>query len=78
MERIAVLSDVHGNMTAFDAVLRDLDARGIDTVLNLGDVVGKGPRGSAAVARSRERCAVRSAATGTTSCPTRTRCATRP
>lgn len=58
MERIAVLSDVHGNMTAFDAVLRDVDARGIGTVLNLGDVVGKGPRGSAAVARSRERCAV--------------------
>ncbi|MCC2319882.1 metallophosphoesterase family protein [Cellulomonas xiejunii] len=58
MERIAVLSDVHGNMTAFDAVLRDIDARGIDTVLNLGDVAGKGPRGSAAVARSRERCAV--------------------
>lgn len=56
MERIAVLSDVHGNMTAFDAVLRDIDARGIARVLNLGDVVGKGPRGSAAVARSRERC----------------------
>lgn len=58
MERIAVLSDVHGNMTAFDAVLRDIDARGIGTVLNLGDVAGKGPRGSAAVARSRERCAL--------------------
>ena len=58
MERIAVLSDVHGNMTAFDAVLRDVDARGITTVVNLGDVAGKGPRGSAAVARSRERCAV--------------------
>ncbi len=58
MERIAVLSDVHGNMTAYDAVLRDVDARGITTVVNLGDVVGKGPRGHAAVARSRERCAV--------------------
>ncbi|MFS0704115.1 metallophosphoesterase [Cellulomonas sp. 179-A 9B4 NHS] len=58
MERIAVLSDVHGNMTAYDTVLRDLDARGVTTVVNLGDVVGKGPRGHAAVARSRERCAV--------------------
>ena len=57
-ERIAVLSDVHGNLTAFDAVLADIDARGITTVLNLGDVAGKGPRGSATVARSRERCAV--------------------
>lgn len=58
VERIALVSDVHGNMTAYDAVLADIDARGIGTVLNLGDVAGKGPRGSAAVARTRERCAV--------------------
>ncbi|GIG29621.1 metallophosphoesterase family protein [Cellulomonas marina] len=56
--RIAVLSDVHGNLTAYDAVLADIDRRGITTVLNLGDVAGKGPRGSAAIARTRERCAV--------------------
>jgi predicted phosphodiesterase len=58
MERIAVLSDVHGNVTAFRAVLRDIESRGITTVLNLGDVVGKGPRGSQAVALSREHCTV--------------------
>lgn len=58
LERIAVLSDVHGNMTAFEEVLRDIDRRGITTVLNLGDVAGKGPRGSAAVALSRQRCSV--------------------
>lgn len=57
-ERIAVLSDVHGNVTAFRAVLADIEARGITTVLNLGDVVGKGPRGSQCVAISREACAV--------------------
>lgn len=57
VERVAVLSDVHGNLTAFQAVLDDLGRRGIDTVVNLGDVVGKGPRGSACVALSRERCA---------------------
>jgi predicted phosphodiesterase len=54
--RIAVLSDVHGNMTAFDAVLDDIEARGITRVVNLGDVVGKGPRGAEAIARTRERC----------------------
>lgn len=58
LDRLAVVSDVHGNVTAFEAVLRDIDARGITTVLNLGDVAGKGPRGSRAVAMSRERCAV--------------------
>ena len=57
-ERIAVVSDIHGNMTAYDAVLADIAARGIRRVINLGDVTGKGPRGSAAIARTRERCEV--------------------
>lgn len=57
-ERIALISDIHGNLTALTAVLADIDARGIETVYNLGDVAGKGPRGSAAVALSRQRCAV--------------------
>jgi putative phosphoesterase len=56
LDRIAVVSDVHGNMTAYDAVLADIDARGIQRVINLGDVIGKGPCGSAAIARTRERC----------------------
>nr|WP_129337273.1 metallophosphoesterase family protein [Cellulomonas endophytica] len=58
MERIALVSDVHGNLTAYRAVLADIAARGIRTVINLGDVAGKGPRGSAAIALTRERCAV--------------------
>jgi predicted phosphodiesterase len=58
LDRVAVVSDVHGNTTAFAAVLDDIDARGITTVLNLGDVVGKGPRGSEAVKLTRERCDV--------------------
>jgi predicted phosphodiesterase len=58
VERIALVSDLHGNVTAFDAVLADIRSRGIATILNLGDVAGKGPRGSACVARSREHCAV--------------------
>ena len=56
--RIAVVSDVHGNTTAFEAVLADIEARGISRIVNLGDVVGKGPRGSAAIALTRERCEV--------------------
>jgi predicted phosphodiesterase len=57
-DRIAVVSDVHGNTTAFAAVLADIEARGISRVFNLGDVVGKGPRGHEAIALSRERCEV--------------------
>ncbi len=48
LDRVAVVSDVHGNVTAYEAVLADIDARGITRVVNLGDVVGKGPRGPSA------------------------------
>jgi predicted phosphodiesterase len=56
--RIAVVSDVHGNTTAFEAVLADIESRGITRIVNLGDLVGKGPRGAAAIALARERCEV--------------------
>ncbi|WNC14388.1 metallophosphoesterase family protein [Brevibacillus brevis] len=36
---IAVLSDVHSNVYALDAVLSDIARRGIDTVVNLGDTL---------------------------------------
>ncbi|GAB3811728.1 hypothetical protein GCM10028820_03450 [Tessaracoccus terricola] len=58
LDRIALISDVHGNLTALEAVLADIAARGITRVLNLGDTAGKGPRGEAAVRRCREVCEV--------------------
>lgn len=57
-ERIALISDVHGNLTALEAVLADIDARGITRIFNLGDYVGKGPRGREVVDLCRERCEV--------------------
>ncbi|MDN5820119.1 MAG: metallophosphoesterase family protein [Brachybacterium sp.] len=56
LQRLAVVSDVHGNLTAYQAVLADIASRGITRILNLGDVVGKGPRGAACTALTRERC----------------------
>ena len=35
--RIAVVSDIHGNLPALEAVLRDAKRRGVDTTINLGD-----------------------------------------
>lgn len=58
LDRLAVISDVHGNVTALEAVLADVATRAIPAVVNLGDVAGKGPRGSRAVALTREHCAV--------------------
>ncbi|MBX9748841.1 MAG: metallophosphatase family protein [Roseococcus sp.] len=39
MERIAVISDIHGNLMALEAVLSDLASRGVDGTINLGDCV---------------------------------------
>jgi predicted phosphodiesterase len=58
LERIALISDVHGNLTALEAVLADIAARGITRIFNLGDSVGKGPRGAEVVDRVRDVCEV--------------------
>ncbi len=42
--RIAVLSDIHGNAVALDAVLADLHQRGIDQIVCLGDAIQGGPQ----------------------------------
>ena len=39
----AVFSDVHGNLPGLEAILADVEARGIRDVLCLGDLVGYGP-----------------------------------
>jgi diadenosine tetraphosphatase ApaH/serine/threonine PP2A family protein phosphatase len=39
----AVISDVHGNAEALQAVLADITARGIKRAINLGDIIGYGP-----------------------------------
>ena len=38
MNPIALISDIHGNIDALDAVLFDLQKRGIDEILCLGDI----------------------------------------
>lgn len=40
--RIAVISDIHGNLDALEAVLEDIRGRGCDRTVCLGDVVGYG------------------------------------
>ncbi len=54
MTRIAVLSDIHGNVPALEAVTRDLAGESVDEVLVAGDLVGRGPEGSRVVKRVRE------------------------
>jgi len=57
-QRIAIVSDMHGNLAAFEAALADARRRGADAVWCGGDLVGKGPRGRAVVELARETCDV--------------------
>ena len=41
--RIAILSDVHANMPALEAVLDDIEATGAEKRYVLGDLVGYAP-----------------------------------
>ena len=58
MERIAIISDIHGNMPALEAVLEDIKSRGIEKIFCLGDLAGKGPSSAEAVDLIREKCQV--------------------
>jgi predicted phosphodiesterase len=42
--RVAVISDIHANLHALEAVLSALDEEQPDAIWNLGDTVGYGPR----------------------------------
>ena len=43
MTRTAILSDIHGNLAALEAVLEDVAAQKVDRIVCLGDVIGYGP-----------------------------------
>ena len=54
--RYALISDVHANLPALDAVLADIDARGdADATYHLGDLVGYSSQPNEVVARLRSR-----------------------
>lgn len=52
----AIISDIHGNAVALERVLADIDARGIERILCLGDIVGYGPDPLDCVDMVRRRC----------------------
>jgi putative phosphoesterase len=51
---LAVISDIHGNLDALDAVLDAIAARGIERLLCLGDVAATGPQPREVIARLQE------------------------
>ena len=53
--KLAIISDVHGNLIALDTVLAELEADRVDQILCLGDLAVLGPQPNEVIARIRER-----------------------
>ena len=58
MDKIAIISDVHGNLPALEAVFSDIEEREISQIYCLGDTVARGGQQAECVERVREKCAV--------------------
>ncbi len=56
--RVAIVSDIHGNLHALDAVLEAIDRDAPDAIWCLGDLVGYGPRPNRCCALVAERADV--------------------
>lgn len=56
--RVAVISDIHSNLPALEAVLEDVDREAPDELWCLGDIVGYGPSPNECVDLVRERTAL--------------------
>jgi predicted phosphodiesterase len=52
--RVAIVSDVHGSLSALDAVVTDIERRAPDLVMHGGDLVLMGPQPAEVVDRIRE------------------------
>ena len=56
--QVAIVSDIHGNRHAFEAVLDDVDSAGADQIWCLGDLVGYGAEPDMCVELALARCEV--------------------
>lgn len=58
MDKIAIISDIHGNITALEAVLKDIKNREINRIFCLGDCVTKCTHPDLVIDKIREICDV--------------------
>lgn len=56
--RVAVISDIHANLPALEAVLTAVDETGVDEIWCLGDAVGYGARPRECLELLLDRCAI--------------------
>lgn len=58
MDKIAIISDVHGNLEALKTVLKDIKNRSIKHVYCLGDIIAKGVHSHECIQLIKESCEV--------------------
>ena len=54
--KIAIISDIHGNLEALKTTLEDIEKRNVDKIICLGDIVMKGVHNKECVHLVKERC----------------------
>lgn len=58
MEKIAIISDIHGNLEALKTVIDDIKKRNIDKIICLGDIIAKGRHFHECVQLVKDNCDV--------------------
>ena len=56
--KIAIISDIHGNLEALRATLDDIEKRKVDKIICLGDIIAKGVHPKECIKLIRENCEI--------------------
>lgn len=56
--RIAIISDIHGNLEALKETLKDIEKRNVDKIICLGDIISKGIHSKECLELIRKNCDV--------------------
>lgn len=56
MNKIAFIADIHSNITALNAVLKDIKDRNVNKIICLGDMIGKGPSPDLVIDTIKKEC----------------------
>lgn len=54
--RIAIISDIHGNLEALKTTLKDIEKRNVDKIICLGDIIMKGVHSKECIKLVKEKC----------------------
>lgn len=56
--KIAIISDIHGNLEALKETLRDIEKRKVDKIICLGDIIAKGVHTKECLELIRKKCEI--------------------